>query len=193
MIKYSSVDIFVIYSSNEGRNDLFESPIGMLDIAHQNASGFWGAGGGISIYFDKYINIFYSTNYYVGLYPVNFLIHSLYWLRNEKCDEWFDTNDNYPDDVTITYNDELLRIQNINENNVSLSFILLEGRKIKRRRNPYFKDIIINKNDWYNATQIALNEYFKVLLDVISYEPNDEKTKILLKYYDVWNKLPKNL
>ncbi len=193
MIKYSNLDIFVIYSSNEGRNDLFEASLPGMDIEHQNPSGFLNAGGGICIYFDKYINIFYSTNYYVLLYPVCFLTHSLYWLRNEKCDEWFDTNDNYPYDVVIVYNNELLRIQNVDENNINLSFTLLEERKIKTRRNPYFKDIIINKNDWYNATQTALGEYFKVLLEVISYEPNDEKAKILLQYYDVWNKLPKRL
>lgn len=188
------IEIFTIYRSNEGRETSFFNIVNskdLMDDEHYEPSNFWNCMGGLSICINQYQTVFCSTNFYNLVKATSFLIHSLYWIKSRRSD-WFDIDDDYPHNVIVRITStEILMLRQIDERELFLSFFSSERNHVRQRGDRYFENIAINKNDWYNASMIALSEYFTMLVKVVQNNPTDDTCKIMMSYYDVWRDIEK--
>ncbi len=186
------IEVYLLYSPNDNKEYSFFEIVREavpLDFKDYEASNFWGINGGFEIVANGYCSIFRNTDFHYLVKATSFLLHSLYWIQGKKSD-WFDVDDDYPNDVVArTTNNKLLILKNINENEVSLAFTSSENNHANARGTRYFENIAINKNDWGNAVKLALSEYFEVLLTVVQNNPNDSTSKTMMGYYDVWRNI----
>ncbi len=188
------IEIITIYRSNEGRETSFFNIVNSKDIMddeHYKPSNFWNCMGGLSICINQYQTVFCSTNFYNLAKATSFLIHSLYWIKSRRS-VWFDIDDDYPHSVIVRITStEILMLSQIDEREIFLSFFSTERDHVRQRGDRYFESIAINKNDWYNASMVALSEYFEVLVKVVQNNPTDDTCKIMMGYYDVWRDIEK--
>ena len=189
MSTITDVEIIVLYHSIDGKEisffDLFNRREAIDSEASEPAK-FWWSYGGFEIAINDYKVIFHSCNFQYLVKATSFLIQSLYWLQGEKSD-WFDTDDDYPNDVVLkTTSGEELHLTKNGIDDVKLSFTPKKKPYENERATRYFENLVIGKAEWENATRLALNEYFEVLLSVIQNSPDDEMSKTMLNYYDVW-------
>jgi hypothetical protein len=169
--------------------DLAQRKDGM-DLEHYTPYGFWGIGGGMEIVTNDYHSIFRSTDFHYLVKVTNFLINSIYWIHGKRCDR-FDIDDDYPNDVVLrtTGNKEIRLTNNNTDSEVQLSFTL-QGKSFNYERGiRYFEGVTISKVEWTNAVTLALNEYFEVLIRVIDDNADDQTSKVMLGYYDVWKNI----
>lgn len=188
-----NIKVFVLYCSGTGREiSFFELVQGenAMDLDDYTPEEFWGVSGGMEIIINDHYSIFRSTDFYYVVKATNFLIHSLYWIQGKKCDR-FDEDDDYPNDVVIrtTGNKEIRLARTGTENEVQLSFTPKEKLYNNDRGIRYFEGITINKSEWKNAVQLALDEYFEVLTRTIENNPEDKRNTVMLNYYDAWKEI----
>ncbi len=189
----NKLEIFFLYCSNSRGEDISFTEIvqqkNILDGEDIEPSNFWGISGGVQILVNNYNTVFRSVNFHYLVKATNFLIHSLYWIKGIQNDR-FDSDDDYPNDVVVrTTSNELLRLRSNSEKEVVLSFSHSERNHIWQRGDRYFENIIINKDDWYNASKLALSEYFEVLLRAVQSNPNDSTSKTMMGYYEGWRNI----
>lgn len=188
----NNIEIFVIYSSNTGREKFFFDIVrqeDIMDIEHYTPKGFWGIDGGIEIVIDGYCSIFRSTDFHYLVKATSFLLHSLYWTQSKKS-EWFDVDDDYPDDIVLrNTNNDLLRIGKGNENELIISYTSVSENYLKVRGDRFFENILISQDAWINACKQALSEYFDMLLKITQDNPREDSSKTMMNYYYVWQNI----
>ncbi len=189
MSTITDIEVIVLYQSIGGKEISFFDLLNHREAIDSEASepaNFWWSYGGFEIAINDYKVIFHSCNFQYLVKATSFLIQSLYWLQGEKSD-WFDTDDDYPNDVVLkTTSGEELHLTKNGIDDVKLSFTPKKKPYENERATRYFENLVIGKAEWENATRLALNEYFEVLLSVIQNSPDDEMSKTMLNYYDVW-------
>ena len=183
------IEINILYDSkNRGE-------ISFTDIANQNNSmdsedykpeSFWGLTGGFQVTIDDYKTIFSSTDFHYLVKATSFLIHSMYWIKDKKS-EWFDTDDTFPNDVIVKSTDNnLIRLQKYTDAKLEFSYVSTKQNYIRKRGDRFFEGLMIDKQEWFRQTNIALKEYFDTLLFVSNKAENDKTSKVMSEYYDLW-------
>jgi ubiquinone/menaquinone biosynthesis C-methylase UbiE len=84
---------------------------------------------------------------------------------------------------------EILRIEKVEGDILSLSFIAKEKDHIRQRSERYFRNIKFSKDQWVTAVAIALDEYFKVLKELLKRHPDGEGISPMIKYVELWDKI----
>ena len=198
-LEIRSVEIFILYDY-----DAMSSEVTFLEIANHTIGldhedykpvNFWDITGGLQIAVNHYLLLFHSANFYNVVKITNFLIQTLYWIKSEKCERFW-LGEYFPVDIAIdTTNEESLRLEKF-EDDLMLSFTHIEKGYKRKRGDRYFEKIIIKKNDWVLAANLALDDYFKVLREIVNGgEKDDETSLIMTDYYAVWkyvSQLPEN-
>jgi hypothetical protein len=184
----NALEVTILYYSCSGREVTFTSIVNGEDAMDQEdyePKPFSSLMGGFQLTVDGYKTIFSSSDFHYLVKATSFLIHSLYWIRS-KTSEWFDKDDDFPNDVIVkSTGDNLIRLQNFRETEVNFSYSPKERRTLKRG-DRFFDGVTIEKQVWFNQTDIALKEYFDILLRVVSPKNDDETSKVMLDYYKVW-------
>ncbi len=189
------LEINVLYSSNQRREIAFSDIVqknDCFDMEDYEPENFWGIMGGFDITVNNHFTIFHSSDFHYLVKATSFLIHSMYWIKNEVSD-WFDKDDDFPDDVIVkSTGGNIIKLSPQNENEISFSFTNSTKNYINKRGDRFFENFIINKIEWFNQVDLALNEYFIQLLNVIdkSDKPN-RTTETMQEYCEVWTKIRK--
>jgi hypothetical protein len=186
-----NLKIICIYRADTGREIGFNH-IPKNDTVEQedyDLNKFWNTMGGFSVTKDGYYNIFYSTNFYVGIQSITFLLQSLYWIKGEFCD-WFDYEN--PNSITLkTMNNEIVELSNYDNENIQMSYLRTNESRINRDNN-YFESEIFNKNVWFEETMTALDEYFLFFIELLQNTKIDDETEKMREFYDIWLKIKNN-
>lgn len=192
----NSLEIIVLYYSNEGREVRFTDLVSKQDVMDENhyeLSSFWNALGGFDVTINGHFTIFHSCSFYCLIKATSFLIHSLYWIKNKKSD-WFDTDESFPNDVLVKPTpNTILRLQRLESSDILVSYLPIENDNTRKRGDRYFSGIKLNIDDWFEQTNFALSEYFKILMLVI--ERSDKTNRLLqtaTEYMEVWQAISKN-
>jgi hypothetical protein len=192
----NSLEVAVLYYSDEGREASFTDLVNnqqVMDLKHYEPSAFWSVLGGFDVTLNGHFTIFHSCNFYCLVKATSFLIHSLYWIKGKQS-EWFDTNDDFPNDVLINPTpNTILRLQRITTSDLIFSYLPLNNNYTYKRGDRYFGDIRLNVNAWFEQTNLALGEYFKMLTLVLDKSDKSESLfHTMTEYLKVWQDLSKH-
>ncbi|KAM3091640.1 hypothetical protein ACKFKF_32810 [Phormidesmis sp. 146-12] len=192
----NSLEVAVLYYSDEGREASFTDLVNnreVMDLKHYEPSAFWSVSGGFDVTLNGYSSIFHSCNFYCLVKATSFLIHSLYWIKGKQS-EWFDTNDDFPNDVLINPTpNTMLRLQRITKSEVVFSYSPLDNNYAHKRGDRYFSDIRLDSDAWFEQTNLALGEYFKILEFVIDKGDKSERiVETMTEYLKVWKDISKH-
>jgi hypothetical protein len=183
---YSRLEINIIYYSEQGREVLFTDLVNEVDVmdeSHYDASNFWSIFGGFDVTINGYLTVFRSCSFYCLVKATSFLIHSLFWIKGRRS-EWFDTDKEFPNEVTINPTpNAILKLQMLSESEILFSYTPIDPNYVAKRGDRYFKDIVININDWFEQTDIALSEYFKILSFVVAQASDSNRVREVMKEY----------
>jgi hypothetical protein len=186
------LEIICLYRSNQGRETTYNAIVSggdVMDLEDYEAENFWQTMGGIEITKDGYKTIFNSTNFYNIVKPINFILHSLYKIRNVTCD-WFDEDETDPSQITVqTVTNEVLKLKLLENNTLSLSYLPLFDEANCKRGKHYFVDEIIHIETWIKPAEIALKEYFEILSKVIKESSENNTVKIMKDYLGVYKNI----
>ena len=103
-IKVDELEVCLSYYSKGGKEvQLFDLLYrhDAMDLHAYVPINFWCSMGGIEIVINGYLTIFHSCNFYVFVKITNFLIHSVYWVKGVSSSDWYDIDDEYPNDVVL--------------------------------------------------------------------------------------------
>ncbi|MBK7640168.1 MAG: hypothetical protein IPJ22_09025 [Bacteroidetes bacterium] len=154
------LEIICLYRSNQGREvnyNTLVSGIDVMDLEDYVAENFWQTMGGLEITKDGNKTIFKSTDFYNIVKPINFILHSLYKIRNINCD-WFD---NDADQQIILKPAIFLKLKLLEKNTLSLSYLPLTKETKYKRGKHYFADEIISIETWVIEAKNILKHYQK--------------------------------
>ena len=187
-----SLEIKLLYYSNQGREVSFtdiSQGKDSLDLENYESENFWATMGGFEITIDGHLTIFHSSDFHYLVKATSFLIHSLYWIKNETSD-WFDKDDEFPKDVIIkSTGGNIIRLTSINENELSFSYSHASKDHINVRGDRFFEGFTINKTEWFKQADLALDEYFIQLRKVIAQSEKPNRiNETMHEYYQVWTK-----
>ena len=186
------LEINVLYKSGSGRETSFTAIAGntdCLDVEHYETEAFSGLEGGFAVTLNGNHTIFQSTEFTQLTDAINFLIHSLYWVQNKTAFR-FDSNDFFPnDDLIKNTGKHIIRLQSLNERELVFSSAANPGNKGGKRGNSFFDGVILNKEEWFNQADIALKEYFDVLLYVIKTNHHSNTCEAMLDYFEMWTNI----
>jgi hypothetical protein len=185
---YRQLEINILYYSRTGRETTFtdiKNGKDSMDLEDYVPNCFWMLMGGFQVTIDGYKTIFNSSDFHYLVKAASFLIHSQYWIKG-KLSDWFDKDDTFPNDVIVrSTGDNLVRLQKNDVNFLKLSYTPKEPHPYKRGER-FFNEEIVEKIQWFQQTDIALSEYFDILLHVVDQNENTETSKTMLDYYAVW-------
>lgn len=185
----TDLEIICLYRSNQGRETTYNAIIAgedSMDLEDYEPETFWQSMGGIEITKDGYKTIFSCTNFYNIVEPINFILHSLYKIRNISCD-WFDEDETDPSQITIhTLSNEVLKLKLLEDNTLSLSYLPTIDKAKYKRGKHYFVDEVINIETWVIQVEIALNEYFKTLSRVVNASEVNNTVRIMRDYLGIY-------
>jgi len=187
--KCNQVEIIFLYQNSQNREINFSDIVSgndLMDLEDYDSETFWRINGGIKIIIDEYITIFHSSDFEYLVKAINFILKSMFWINNISS-EWFDNDDDYPNDVVCVINSKLLIIKEFDNKNISISYYPNTKNHTRQRGECFFKDIIIDKKDWLLASNIALKEYYEILLKIIKLNSNSNNNKIMNDYYSLWH------
>lgn len=191
MKKDFRVEIMGLYSSYSGREITYyevANKLELLDADDYSSSGFWCSLGGFTITLEGYKTIFRSFAFYNMVKATSFLLNSIYWLKGIHSD-WFNSHEDVSE-LSIEFGmEEIMVVKKIEREKISLSYYKKNILYQPERGDMFFRDILMNIQEWINACEIALQEYFTVLLQVVRNEPNDNAARLIKEYYDVWVKI----
>ena len=157
-----------------------------LDSGNYTAEGFWGLTGGFQVTIEGYKTVFNTTDFHYLIKATNFLIHSLFWI-NGKTSDRFDKDDFFPDDVVVrTTGGNLIRLQNHSNLELLFSYTPQRENYIFKRGDRFFEGLPINKQTWFSQCNIALGEFFDILLSVANEDKTNETSKLMMGYYRFW-------
>ena len=187
----TDLEIIFLYRSNQGRETTYNALVygeDEMDSEDYEAENFWQTMGGIEITKDGYKTIFNSTNFYNIVKPINFILHSLYKIKNVNCD-WFD-DETEPSQITIqTLANDVLKLKLLKNNTLTLSYLPLDNEAKYKRGKYYFVDEVINIETWITQVEKALNEYFEILSRVIRESSENNTVKIMKDYLGVYKNI----
>ncbi len=114
----------------------------------------------------------------------------MYWIKNEVSD-WFDKDDDFPDDVIVkSTGGNIIKLSKQNESEISFSYANSSEDYNNKRGDRFFENFVVNKIEWFNEVDLALNEYFIQLLNVIDKSNKQNRTiETMQEYYEVWTKI----
>jgi hypothetical protein len=185
------LEINIIYRSSNGREATFtdiKNGTEAIDIEEYEPKQFWLLMGGFQVTLEKYKTIFRSSDFHYLVKATSFLIYSLYWIKGEVS-EWFDKDDMFSNDVVVrSTGGNLIRLQSTGNNTLTFSYIPKEPHSYKRGER-FFEAMEIEKALWFQEADIALSEYFEVLLRVVRQSEASETSNLMLQYYGVWKAL----
>lgn len=189
------LEIIFIYRSNQGRETDYNTlKLGTdtIDSEDYDAENFWQTMGGIAITKDGYKTIFSSTGFYNIVKPINFILHSLYKIRNIRCN-WFDEDEANPMQISVrTVANEALKLQLLDNNTLSLSFHPLTAETRHERGKHYFVDEIVEIETWVTEAETALSEYFTIFSKVVEESPENNTVRIMKEYLSIYTKICSN-
>ncbi len=182
-----STELSIIYqSADNGEVFLRDVLTGndYIDEEGYEPGNFWGCCGGLEIVIDEYKVIFKSLDFHYLCKVINFLLHTLYKIKG-KTSSWFD--DGSPDSVTVQTTGGNSLIITVLSENVSISYLRKgETTDNEVRGDRFFAAILVNKNDFFNATAIALGEYFVILEQIINDNPGNNIADTMKAMLAVW-------
>jgi hypothetical protein len=186
------LEIMCVYRSNQGREITYNAILSkedVMDSGDYEAEYFWQTMGGFMITKDGYKTILYSTEFYNIVKPINFLLHSLYKIKNVKSD-WFDDKKVMSGEIEIfTVSNDILKLKILDRNNISLSYLPLHDNERNRRGKHYFHEEKINTDSWIRETEIALSEYFNILSDLTKARSENSTVNIMKEYLRLFNSI----
>ncbi|MBK8671492.1 MAG: hypothetical protein IPN93_00430 [Bacteroidetes bacterium] len=189
------LEIICLYRSNQGREvnyNTLVSGIDVMDLEDYVAENFWQTMGGLEITKDGNKTIFKSTDFYNIVKPINFILHSLYKIRNINCD-WFDNDESDPSQIILqTAANDILKLKLLEKNTLSLSYLPLTKETKYKRGKHYFADEIISIETWVIEAEMALKEYFETLSKVTRESDENNTVKIMKEYLDVFKNICPN-
>ena len=187
----TDLEIIFLYRSNQGRETTYNALVygeDEMDSEDYEAENFWQTMGGIEITKDGYKTIFNSTNFYNIVKPINFILHSLYKIKNVNCDRFDDETE--PSQITIrTLANDVLKLKLLKNNTLTLSYLPLDNEAKYKRGKYYFVDEVINIETWITQVEKALNEYFEILSRVIRESSENNTVKIMKDYLGVYKNI----
>jgi hypothetical protein len=119
---------------------------------------------------------------------VSFLLNSVYWLEKKKSDWFNDYSDTDRLSIEFGLNQELL-IRDDSSTHIALSYSSRKEGFKKGRGERFFEEVFFDKKEWIAAVKIALSEYFTILLYVAENNPDNDTSRVMLTYYDVWKEV----
>ncbi|MDO6429649.1 hypothetical protein Q4E93_03540 [Flavitalea sp. BT771] len=183
------LEICILYWSKNGREVRFIDIVkdnDSIDMDEYAPEAFWSAMGGFEVTLNRYKTIFHSSDFHYLVKVTNFLIHSLYWIKGRTSD-WFDKDEAFPNDVIVkSTGNNLIRLHSIDDKEISFSYTSSKDILISERGERFFEQVILDKQEWFKQTDIALKEYFDTLINIINRNESTEINKLMLEYYDVW-------
>lgn len=184
-----SLEINILYYSDEGRESRFSdivNNIDCLDIEDYETEAFRNLMGGFEVTINGFNTIFHNPDFYPLTKATGFLIQSLYWIQDQPT-SFFEKEDIFPNQISIrSTGNNVIRLQEYNENELAFSYLPARGR-VPQRGNRFFSDVVLNKQEWFKQADIALQEYFSVLLYILKTNSYSSTCDTLLEYYDTWN------
>ena len=186
------LEIICIYRSKEGREVEFsflKDGSDTMDYEDFNLPNFVSILGGFSLTVDGYHTIYRGLNFYNALKPISFLLESLFWLEGLSSN-LLDTDEDFPSSVVLnTMIEEKLVLNDLGENQLTLSFIASSKEQEDSRGFYYFNKIPINRQVWKEEVTLALEEYFHIAEQVLSKNPRGQNSSVLLEYIRLWKKM----
>jgi hypothetical protein len=188
-----NLEINILYFSRQGKEIIFSDITqkkDCLEISDYEPDNFWAIMGGFEITIGGHFTIFHSSDFHYLVKATSFLIHSMYWIKNQVSD-WFDKDIEFPNDVVVkSTGGNIIRLICKNDSELSFSFSHISKDYRNVRGDRFFEEITINKYEWFKQVDIALDEYFSQLLNVIdkSEKPNSTN-ETMMEYYEVWTKI----
>jgi hypothetical protein len=182
-----NTELSIIYLSAESREIYLRDVLAgsnYMDQEEYVPEIFWCRSGGLEIVINEYLVIFRSLDFYNLCKIVAFLLHVLYKIEG-KTSSWFDEES--PNGVTIYSTGGNSLTVNIISESVSVSY-LRKGNTAdnKVRGERFFADIILDKDAFFNATKTALAEYFVILEEIVSDNPENETAGTMKGFLAVW-------
>ncbi len=188
----NNLEINILYWSSKGREVPFRFIINhtdTMDFDDYEAKTFWHLIGGFEVTLEGCKTIFHSSDFHYLVKATSFLIHSMYWIKGKESD-WFDKDDTYPNDVIIkSTSNNLISLTNLSPEELSFSYTTNKENEIHNRGDRFFKNIRLNKQEWYEASNKALEEYFEILKQIADKQHDDPTSKIMMKYYRIWKNI----
>jgi hypothetical protein len=185
-----NIDILLVYLSNEGREVYLYDILSMndaMDATHYQPSGYWNAYGGLEIVVNNYNTILHLTDFSYLLKVTDFLLHSLYWLANKKAD-WFEEYE--PDRIVLrTTKGDSVVLQKRDLNKISISFLSSGKEYVRNRGDKFFENFLIDVTSWIESVNIALSEYFKILVEFVLSNTDDPMKFTSLEYLTLWENI----
>ncbi len=187
------LEISILYFSNQGREITFtdiSQRQDCMDVEDYEPDNFWGIMGGFEITIGGHFTIFHSSDFHYLVKATSFLINSMYWIKSEVS-EWFDKDDDFPNDVIVkSTGGNLIRLTSQNDTELIFSYSHKSEDYENVRGDRFFEGFTIDKTEWFKQVDIALDEYFSQLLNVIDKSDKPNRTNETMKeYYDVWTKI----
>ena len=183
-----NLEINVLYWSSDGRETSFTAIADgsdYMDEENYEPKAFWSVMGGFQVTLEGYKMIFSSSDFHYMVKATSFLIHSLYLIAGMTSD-WFDSEDIFEDKVTLkSTGDNLICLKKMNGGMILFSFEPKEVRP-RKRGDRFFDGVALKEEEWFKEADIALQEYFEILLRVANDHEDNETSRIMLSYYGVW-------
>ncbi|MFT3824382.1 MAG: hypothetical protein QM731_10700 [Chitinophagaceae bacterium] len=189
MIFNQPLEINILYYSDEGRESRFsdiQNNIDCLDIEDYETESFWSLMGGFEVTVNGFNTIFHNSNFHYLTKATSFLIQSLYWIKNEPS-EWFAKEDIFPNQISLrSTGNNIVRLQEHNEHELIFSYTPAKERT-PQRGDRFFNGVVLNKQEWFKQTDIALGEYFNVLRYVLKTNSCNNISENMFEYYESWH------
>jgi len=189
------LEICIHYLSKNDREIRFVDIVkgsDIMDADEYMPEPFWSAMGGFEVTLGGYKTIFHSSDFHYLVKATNFLIHSLYWIKGRTSDR-FDKDDAFPNDVIVrSTGSNLIRLQAMNDKELSFSYTPSKDTLISERGDRFFERVILDKQEWFKQTDIALKEYFDTLINIINRNERSDVNKVMLEYHKVWKVISNN-
>lgn len=184
----TEIKILLLYLTQEGRVVYLDKLVNKFDAMASEeyfSNGFLNIYGGIEIVIDDCCVILHVTDFSYLIKVTDFLLNSLYWLKEKDCD-WFNPIES-EQIVLKTIGGHNIKLQkSLAKKEVILSFYPSDLYYVKKRSDKFFENISIDQHHWISAVEIALQEYFFMIENEIL-KDGTNTDKILERYMTVWN------
>ena len=184
------VELSILYLSQDNQVSFigdFLDGKDILDPSEYEPKVFWGCSGGLEILVNDYQVVFRSTDFHFLIKVVSFLLHCLYKIEN-KTSSWFDEESS--GDVIVYTTSSYLLIVKVDNDKVQISYLNRDKEASNKiRRDRFFENIIFQKQDFYDATHLALSEYFAMLENIMNDFPENSTLETIKAYLQVWEEI----
>lgn len=184
---YTEIRILLLYLTREGRVVYWDKIVNesdAMDSEEYFSKGFANIYGGIEIITGEYFVILHVTDFSYLIKVTDFLLHSLYWLK-EKNSDWFNPIESEQIVLKTIGLHEIKFQKNAAKKEVILSYYPGSSNYMKKRSDKFFENISIDEQCWINSVEIALQEYFYMIEKEILKDGtgNDE---VMASYLNIW-------